>query len=298
MRRAGKSNFNSGENNQMQKSERLSGQVALVTGAGRYRGLGRAIALRLAQDGADIVVTARSRSSASFPQHEREMGWQGAESLAAEIRDMGRTATALDCDVTDREQVEATINAIQQQFGRLDVIINNAGVPSNAGASPILDTDEDVWYQTMDVNVNGVFLVSKYGGRLIRECGNGGSIVMIASLAGRVGLRDYGAYCASKFGVVGMTQQMALELAADGIRVNCISPGSHDTDMMDGTIARATEHYKLPDGSYRQQLEEFIPMGRQGHASELAAAVSFVCSPDASYITGQTINVDGGARMD
>ncbi len=279
-------------------SRDLSGKVALVTGAARHRGIGRAIALRLAEDGADIVVSGRPRAPEDYPAHEKEMNWQGVESLADEVRAMGRQAMAVECDVTKQSQVVDMIGRVKDQFGRLDIIVNNAGVPSNAGASPILDTDEDVWYETMDVNVNGVFLVTKYGGRLMRDCGNGGSIVMIASLAGRVGLPDYGAYCASKFGVVGMTQQLALELAATGIRVNCVSPGSHDTDMMDGTIARATDNYQLPDGAYRQQLENFIPMGRQGRVSELAAVVSFVCSPDASYVTGQTINVDGGARLD
>lgn len=276
----------------------LAGKVALITGAARFRGLGRAIALRLADDGADIVVCGRPRSPDSFPQHEKDMGWQGAASLAKEIRGKGRKAIALDCDVTDKKQVVTMIDAVKSEFGRLDVIVNNAGVPSNAGASPILDTDEDVWYETMDVNVNGVFLVTKYGGRFMRDCGNGGAVVMIASLAGRVGLQDYGAYCASKFGVIGFTQQLALELASTGIRVNCVSPGSHDTDMMDGTIARATDNYQLPEGSFREQLESFIPMGRQGDVSELAAVVSFVCSADASYVTGQTINVDGGARLD
>lgn len=279
-------------------SRSLDGKVALVTGAARYRGIGRAIALRLAQDGADVVVSGRPRAPADYPQHEKDIDWHGVESLAQEIRAMGREALALECDVTQRSQVVAMVDQVKDRFGRLDIIVNNAGVPSNAGASPILDTDEDVWYETMDVNVNGVFLVTKYGGRLMRDCGKGGAIVMIASLAGRVGLPDYGAYCASKFGVVGMTQQLALELAATGIRVNCVSPGSHDTDMMDGTIARATDNYQLPDGAYRQQLENFIPMGRQGKVSELAAVVSFVCSPDASYVTGQTINVDGGARLD
>jgi len=276
----------------------LIGKVALITGAARYRGIGRAIALRLADDGADIVVCGRPRAPTSFPAHEQEMGWRGVASLAEEIRQKGRRALALDCDVTKKEQVVAMIDAVKSEFGRLDIIVNNAGVPSNAGSSAILDTDEDVWYETMDVNVNGVFLVTKYGGRLMRDCGNGGAIVMIASLAGRVGLQDYGAYCASKFGVIGFTQQLALELAGIGIRVNCVSPGSHDTDMMDGTIARATEKYHLPDGSFRQQLQNFIPMGRQGKVSELAAVVSFMCSSDASYVTGQTINVDGGARLD
>lgn len=277
----------------------LSGKVALVTGAARFRGIGRATALRLADDGADIVICGRPRTPESFyPEHEREMGWQGVSSLAEEIEAKGRRALALDCDVTSKDHVVAMIEAINTEFGRLDIIVNNAGVPSQAGASPILDTDEDVWMQTMDVNVNGVFLVTKYGGRLMRDSGNGGAIVMIASLAGRVGLQDYGAYCASKFGVIGLTQQLALELAQSGIRVNCVSPGSHDTDMMDGTIARATEAYQLPEGSFKEQLKSFIPMGRQGDVSELASVVSFVCSKDASYVTGQTINVDGGARLD
>jgi NAD(P)-dependent dehydrogenase (short-subunit alcohol dehydrogenase family) len=282
----------------MSVTNKLTGKVALITGAGRYRGIGRAIALRLAQDGANVVVSARPREPGTFPEHEQDMGWQGAESVAEEIRAMGRDAIALPCDVTELTQVVAMVDTIEEEFGRLDIIVNNAGVPSMAGASPILDTEEDVWYETMDVNVNGVFLVTKYGGRLMRACDNGGAIVMIASLAGRVGLQDYGAYCASKFGVVGMTQQLALELAPTGIRVNCVSPGSHDTDMMDGTIARATDKYELPEGAFRTQLEEFIPMGRQGQVSELASVVSFVCSDDASYVTGQTINVDGGARMD
>ena len=282
----------------MSNTEGLMGKVALVTGAARYRGIGRAIALRLADDGADIVICGRPRAPESYPDREQEIGWQGVESLAKEIEQKGRKALALECDVTQKDQVMAMIESIASQFGRLDIIVNNAGVPSDAGASPILDTDEDVWYQTMDVNVNGVFLVSKYGGRLMRDSNNGGAIVMIASLAGRVGLQDYGAYCASKFGVIGFTQQLALELAKTGIRVNCVSPGSHDTDMMDGTIARATINYQLPDGSFREQLQDFIPMGRQGEVSELASVVSFMCSKDASYVTGQTINVDGGARLD
>jgi NAD(P)-dependent dehydrogenase (short-subunit alcohol dehydrogenase family) len=282
----------------MSNTEGLMGKVALITGAARYRGIGRAIALRLADDGADIVICGRPRAPESYPDREQEIGWRGVESLAKEIEQKGRKALALECDVTQKDQVMAMIESIASQFGRLDIIVNNAGVPSDAGASPILDTDEDVWYQTMDVNVNGVFLVSKYGGRLMRDSNNGGAIVMIASLAGRVGLQDYGAYCASKFGVIGFTQQLALELANTGIRVNCVSPGSHDTDMMDGTIARATEKYQLPDGSFREQLQDFIPMGRQGEVSELASVVSFMCSKDASYVTGQTINVDGGARLD
>ncbi|WP_101758064.1 SDR family NAD(P)-dependent oxidoreductase [Oceanicoccus sp. KOV_DT_Chl] len=277
---------------------KLTGKVALITGAARYRGLGRAIALRLAADGADIVICGRNKSPDTFPAPEQAMGWLGLPSLVAEIEAQGGKAKAIYCDVTSKDEVIAMIASVRDEFGRLDVIVNNAGDASNAGVSPIFETDEAVWNKTIDININGVFLVSKYGGRYMLECGAGGSIVMIASLAGRVGLADYGAYCASKFAVVGFTQQLALELAKTGIRVNCVSPGSHSTDMMDGTIARTSEKYNLADGAYQESLEGFIPMGRQGKASELAAVVSFVCSDDASYVTGQTINVDGGARFD
>lgn len=276
----------------------LAGQVALVTGAARYRGIGRAIALRLAADGADIVICGRDKSPDTFPAHEQEMNWQGVHSVADEIRDMGRKALSLACDITEKDQVVSMIDAIKSEFGRLDIIVNNAGDPSNAGASPIFETSEEVWNHTMDVNINGVFLVCKYGGLLMRDAGNGGSIVQIASMAGRVGLADYGAYCASKFAVIGLTQQLALETADIGIRVNCVSPGSHDTDMMDSTFARITEKFGLPEGAAKAQTAAFPPMKRQGQAHELAAVVSFVCSPDASYMTGQTINVDGGMRMD
>ena len=253
----------------------LEDQVAVITGG--TSGIGLEAAKRFIAAGAKVVISGRKDGT----------------DIASEIG-----AQFVQCDVSDSGSVDALMGRAQELLGNIDIIVNNAGLPSEAGASPILDTDEDVWNRTMDVNVNGVFLVTKYGGRLMRDCGNGGSIVMIASLAGRVGLPDYGAYCASKFGVVGFTQQLALELAGTGIRANCVSPGSHDTDMMDGTIARATKKHQLPDGAYREQLEDFIPMGRQGHVSELAAAVSFMCSSDASYITGQTLNVDGGARLD
>ncbi len=276
----------------------LTGKVALITGAARHRGIGRAIAHRLAKDGASIVVCGRQRAPEHLPANEQDIGWSGIDSVADELRQQGHQAEAIECDVTDKDQVVAMVEVIKSRFGRLDIIVNNAGDASNAGSSPIFETSEEVWNKTIDVNINGVFLVSKYGGRFMLECGNGGSIVMISSLAGRVGLADYGAYCASKFGVIGFTQQLALELAKTGIRVNCVSPGSHTTDMMDGTIGRATEKHGLPDGAFKQAIEEFIPMGRMGDPSELASVVAFLCSSDSSFMTGQTLNSDGGARLD
>ena len=275
----------------------LSGKVALVTGAGRQRGLGRAIALRLAQDGADVIVSAFPRDPSTFPEHEQEMGWKGSQSTVEEIEAMGRRAVAADCDVTDKASVEVMVQKGLDAMGHIDVLVNNAGVPSDAGSANILDMDDDLWYSTMDINVNGVYLVTKAVGRHMRDAGNGGSIIMISSLAGRRGLADYGAYCASKFALTGMTQQLALELARFGIRTNCIAPGSHSTDMMDGTIARSVDNYGLSEEQFRAALANASPMGRQGFPYELAAAVAFMAGDDASYVNGQTLNVDGGAQM-
>jgi 3-oxoacyl-[acyl-carrier protein] reductase/meso-butanediol dehydrogenase/(S,S)-butanediol dehydrogenase/diacetyl reductase len=219
-------------------------------------------------------------------------------SVAEEIRAMGRGALAVDCDVSEQGDVESMVRAVEREFGRLDVIVNNAALPSGAGAAPILDMDDAVWYRTVDVNLNGVYLVTKHGGRLMRAGGRGGCIVNISSMAGRQGLPFYGAYCATKWGLIGLTQQLAMELAGDRIRVNCVCPGSTDTDMMDGTFGRNGRRLNVDAEAARRGTIARIPWGRQGDPAEQAAAVAFLASDDASYITGQTLNVDGGLRMD
>ena len=148
------------------------------------------------------------------------------------------------------------------------------------------------------MNLNGLFLVTKLAGQVMRDGGRGGCIVNISSMAGRQGLPNYGAYCATKWGMIGLTQQLAIELAPNGIRVNCVCPGSTDTDMMDGTFGRTAARYGLDAEAPRQGAISRIPMGRQGRLEEQAAAVAYLASDDASYITGQTVNVDGGLRMD
>jgi NAD(P)-dependent dehydrogenase (short-subunit alcohol dehydrogenase family) len=275
----------------------LAGKVALVTGAARYRGLGRAIALRLAADGADVIVTGRPAAQSSVTAAERESGWKGVHSLAQEIEKLGRRGLGLEFDVTDPAAVQAAVTEALGKFGHIDVLVNNAGVPSGAGSAPILDMDDAMWYDTVQVNLNGVYLVTKWVGRAMRDRKQGGSIINISSTAGRRGIPEYGAYCATKFGVVGFTQQLATELARHNIRVNCVAPGSHPTDMMDGTIGRTAKRVGVTTDQITTGIRGAALLGRQGKPEELAASVSFLASDESAFITGQTLNVDGGAHM-
>ena len=276
---------------------RLAGRVALVTGAGRYRGIGRAIVLRLAEEGADVVVTARARDASTFPPHEQEMGWKGIESVAEEVRGMGRRALAVDCDVTDKDDLQRTVDAAVAEFGGIDILVNNAALPSEAGAAPILEMTDENWYETVDVNLHGLYHTIRAVGREMVK-GGGGSIINISSTAGRIGIPNYGAYCATKWAMHGLTQQLALELARQNIRVNIVCPGSTDTDMMDGTFGRYDEVAGQEPGTSKAAIRRALLMGRQATVEEQAAVVAFLASDDSSYMTGQALNVDGGSRMD
>lgn len=276
-------------------SSSLAGSVALVTGAARRRGIGRGIALELARAGADVVVHGRHREPGEMPPAELASGWRGAVSVAEEIEALGRWALAVEGDLTDREVVQRVAGEAGQ-LGTVDILVNNAAVPGGAGEAPILDLDDGLWYRTVDVNLNAVYLVTKAFLPGMIAAG-AGAIVNISSVAGRVGQPRMGAYVATKFALVGLTQQLALELAP-GIRVNCICPGSTDTDMMDGTFARRDRTAGVTPGTAKASRVASLPLGRQGRPEDIGRAVAFLASDQAAWITGQTLNVDGGQRMD
>jgi 3-oxoacyl-[acyl-carrier protein] reductase/meso-butanediol dehydrogenase/(S,S)-butanediol dehydrogenase/diacetyl reductase len=274
----------------------LEGKVAIVTGAARLRGIGRGIALRLAHEGCDVVVNGAPRPLESFPEDEQAAGWRGLASVVEEIEAVGRHAVAVEGDVTKREDADRLAQAALDAFGRIDILVPNAG-KSYTGDRALWEIDQAEWYHVIDVNLNGVYQCLRAVIPPMLEAKRGGRIVTISSTAGRVGMAYYGAYSATKFGVVGLTQQLAQELASHGITVNCVAPGSVDTDMMDDTFGRMARRMGLQFDQVKGAVPRAIPLGRQGAPDDIAGAVAFLCSDDAAWITGQTLNVNGGNPM-
>jgi 3-oxoacyl-[acyl-carrier protein] reductase/meso-butanediol dehydrogenase/(S,S)-butanediol dehydrogenase/diacetyl reductase len=249
----------------------LAGKVAIVTGAGRMRGIGRATALRLAEDSAAVAVTAVARPAESFAEHEREAGWLGVESVAAEIRAAGGKALALDVDVTKPEQVREMVERTRAEFGRIDILVNNHGLALVSGKKDLWQVDEDEWAREIDVNLNGVFHTCRAVAPVLIKQGEGGRIINISSLAGSRSRSTGGT--PAKFAVIGLTQMLARELAPHKITVNAICPGSTDTDMMDGTFRRTGERMGIPYEMVKQGVRMFVPLGRQGEPREIAGVV-------------------------
>jgi NAD(P)-dependent dehydrogenase (short-subunit alcohol dehydrogenase family) len=256
----------------------LAGQVAIVTGAGRN--IGRAIALALGRMGADVVIAELDAAS-------------GAR-VAGEVRALGRRALALGTDVTRMADLRAMAERTMAEWGRIDVLVNNAGIHKSMTT---LDVTEADWDRLLAVNAKGVFFASQAVlPHMIRA--QGGNIVSVASMAGKVGLRTSLVYGVTKAAVISMTKSLALAHAADGIRANCVCPGIVDTDMIALVDREAGEGLMgLKPGEYTRQRVAQIPLGRIETPEDVADVVAFLASPGSRYMTGPAINVTGGLVM-
>jgi len=245
----------------------LKDKVAIVTGASR--GIGRAIALALAESGADIVV--------NYAGSE-----QAAREVAAEIEGLGRKALTIQADVADAGQVDQMVQQAIDAFGKIDILVNNAGITRD---NLLMRMKEDEWDQVISTNLKGVYLCTKAVTRPMMKQ-RGGRIINIASVVASLGNAGQANYVAAKAGVIGLTKSVARELASRGITVNAVAPGFIETDM----TAKLGEDIQAG-------INAQIPLQRMGRPEEIAAMVRFLASDQASYVTGQTIHVYGGMYM-
>jgi 3-oxoacyl-[acyl-carrier protein] reductase len=244
---------------------RVADKVALVTGGGQ--GLGETISLTLAREGAHVAIG--------------DVNLERAARVVGSIQEMGRKAIALRADVSCESEVKALVAESIAELGTIDILVNNAGI---FHGGPIAEMSEDIWNRVLDINLKGTFLCSREIIPLFKEKGRG-KVINIASLAGQVGGLLAGAnYAASKAGVICFTKSLAKELAPFGVNVNCLAPGIIDTAM--------TEAFP------REELKKSIPLGTLGEPQDIANAVLFFASEESKYITGETLNINGGVLMD
>ncbi|MEM9908618.1 MAG: 3-oxoacyl-[acyl-carrier-protein] reductase [Cyanobacteria bacterium P01_D01_bin.44] len=247
-------------------TEALQDKVAIVTGASR--GIGRAAALALAAEGASLVVN-YARSSAA------------ADEVVAKIAEQGGSAIAVQADVSKADDVDGLIKAAMDKFGRVDVLVNNAGITRD---TLLLRMKPEDWQAVIDLNLTGVFLCTRAVSKIMLKQ-RSGRIINIASVAGLMGNPGQANYSAAKAGVIGFTKTVAKELASRSVTVNAVAPGFIATDMTE-------------DLSNTEEILKFIPLGRYGQADEVAGLIRFLAAdPAAAYITGQVMNVDGGMVM-
>jgi acetoin reductase-like protein len=255
----------------------LKGKIAVITGAGQ--GIGEGIALRLADDGASVVVT--------------DINEENALKVSKEIKSRGRDSIALKVDVSNWQLVKEMAEKIIQRYKRIDILVANAGI---CQVKPAEDISEEDWDNMININLKGVFLTNKVAIPIMKKQG-GGRIINCSSTSGRQATAFLAHYSAAKFGVIGLTQAIARELAKYNITVNAYCPGLIDTPMWDKNDAEFAELWNMKPGEPFNKFKESTPLGRAGLPSDVGNIVSFLASDNADWMTGQSIMIDGGMVM-
>lgn len=275
---------------------KLEGKVALVTGAGGEKGIGRAIAARLAAEGADLVIN----DVVENPYAGNASGWQGLPSLGRQIEGLGRRALSVVADVSVAAQVEEMVQEAVTRFGRLDILVANAGSRPGRDRVEVVELEEEDWDLVQRVNGKGVFLTCRAVARQLIKQGQGGKIITLSSSAGKQGFARFGAYCFSKFGVIGLTQCLALELAPHHINVNAICPDTVDTERTAYIAAMLAPEGTKGEEYHRemvQQKAQAIPLGRVATTEDIARTAAFLASAESDFLTGLAISISGGLVM-
>jgi NAD(P)-dependent dehydrogenase (short-subunit alcohol dehydrogenase family) len=269
---------------------RLDGKVAIITGGANGQG---AMECRMfANEGAKVIIA--------------DIAGEEGQKLEAEINEAGGIATFMRLDVTDEENWQKVVDDTVTNHGRLDILVNNAGARPGPDRVPVVELEEAAWDEVQNVNLKGTFLCCRAVSRHMIDRGKGGKIINMSSTSGRHGRARFAAYCASKFGVRGFTQALALELAPHHINVNAICPGAVDTERV-GYILEATSSEDISAESWRtsehrqafiQERARNIPLGRMAQPSDVARLAAFLASSQSDYLTGLSVNIDGGCEMD
>jgi NAD(P)-dependent dehydrogenase (short-subunit alcohol dehydrogenase family) len=275
----------------------LSGKVAVVTGAGRVGGIGEAIVRALAAEGTKVVLSDIGRSFERFPDYQ-VAGRSEIDGIRADLAKKGSEAEVIFADVSKEEDVAALVRRTVERFGRLDVMVNNAGI--GLGLVPITELTVEAWRQNLDVMALGTMLGIRESARQMIRQGEGGAIINVASQAGKTGWPLLGAYCAAKFAIVGLTQVAAKELGRHNITVNSVCPGTVETPLLE-LRGGLWEAYTKLSGQSVEELKKSIlpqiPLGRFQKPKDVADLVLFLASEQGRYITGSAINTTGGQEM-
>ena len=273
----------------------LEGKVAFVTGAAAKRGMGRAIALRLAKEGAKVAVADKySAPKSLFPGDEE---WKGLDEVVEEIGALGSDGLAVVADVSDSRSIDDAVKRTLAKFGKIDILVNCVGIRGAVGV-PVVDGDEKEWRQMFDVNAVGAFIVSRAIAKDMIKRKEGGKIVHIASAAGKIAAPGSAAYAASKWAVIGLVKSLAMELAPYKINVNAINPGFFVTNLRDEWMEGEAKKRGVSVDEVREQdyekVTSLVPLGRMGTTDDIADLIFFLVSKASDYLTGQDINITGG----